>query len=1061
MQDKIDSKKLFELVYSINISTDLELILNKIIEKESLRFLSSKRATIYFIDEENEWLIPKATLDSLDGEQSMKESIPIKSSLSGKVLKSKKGMIFNDAKNNPNAYHIPGTSDEKNENLIVVPIIIVDKVLGTINLYRDDIPYSNKELEIANIFGMYVSIAVQNTLTNQQLKNEIQERKFKEKNFQTFFNDSLVGAFISTPEGRLIDCNQALVDLLKYPDKKTALLTSAYSVYQKKSDRDNKIKLLRKHKKLIQLEEEILRHDGEKIIVVSNVWGEYNEKGELLFVQGFTQDITERKKIEYDLKHSEENFRLLTRDLQFVNNVYSQTSHLIDLDEISKVVADSIRQYVGECVVAVSGYDDNLKMIRIKAISGLEKRYGTVVNALGKDPNQLVFDSTKLSKIYKIFASRKLIKVEGGLAEILSGQVSKSKCQAAEKIMGVKSVFTASFSNDRNAKGGIIIFIQNTNNLVNTEPIELVIGYIAELIKNKLVVNEIERNKEKFRNVIEHSIQMFYIHDNNHILSYVSPQCVELFGYTPEEMMVNWTTLVTDNPINEKGVKITTKTLKTGKKQPPYYLEIQRKDKQKRMVKVFESPLKDNDGKVVGLAGSLEDVTDMIAFENKLKESEERFQFAVEGNDLGLWDWNTKTNEVYFSPQWKKMLGFKENEITGSLEEWDKRVHPDDKERVYKDINKHLDGKTSIYVNEHRVQCKDKSYKWILDRGKLITRTKDGKPLRMIGTHTDISEQKIAEKKLIRSEERFRLVSETANDLIYEWNIENDKLDWFGDIDKALGYESGKFPRTLKAWVSRIHPDDLAVVENAIKKQRKTKGKVYIEYRIKRKDGSWRYWTDAGLVINDESGKPIKQVGACTDITDDKKREMEIILQNERLELFATIFENLNECITVTDKDHKIFYVNKAFKKLYGYGEDEYLGKTVDFLRIDNDPALLKTIKKSTNDGGWSGEIINRKKDGTIFPIELSTTRIFDTGKNVVARIGIVKDITDRKKIEQELQEHRDRLEELVDERTKKLEKANSELDNNIKLFVGREMKIVELRNKVKELEREIKKLNN
>lgn len=127
---------------------------------------------------------------------------------------------------------------------------------------------------------------------------------------------------------------------------------------------------------------------------------------------------------------------------------------------------------------------------------------------------------------------------------------------------------------------------------------------------------------------------------------------------------------------------------------------------------------------------------------DKLQESEQRWQFALEGARNGVWDWDLKTNEVFFSHQWKKMLGYEDYEIAAKLEEWDKRVHPDDKARTYADIEKHLSGNSPYYENEHRALCKDGSYKWILDRGMIVSRDSDGKPLRMIGTHTDITDRK-------------------------------------------------------------------------------------------------------------------------------------------------------------------------------------------------------------------------------------------------------------------------------------------------------------------------------
>ncbi len=158
-----------------------------------------------------------------------------------------------------------------------------------------------------------------------------------------------------------------------------------------------------------------------------------------------------------------------------------------------------------------------------------------------------------------------------------------------------------------------------------------------------------------------------------------------------------------------------------------------------------KGPLRDSAGQVIGLFGISRDITARRRAEAQLHASEARWQFALEGAGDGVWDWNAKTNEVYFSPRWKAILGFAETEVGSTLEEWDKRIHPADRERVYAELDRHLGGATPVYASEHRLQSKDGSYKWILDRGKVIERDDDGRPLRVIGTHTDITERKRAE----------------------------------------------------------------------------------------------------------------------------------------------------------------------------------------------------------------------------------------------------------------------------------------------------------------------------
>ncbi|MBW8334483.1 MAG: PAS domain-containing protein [Prolixibacteraceae bacterium] len=146
--------------------------------------------------------------------------------------------------------------------------------------------------------------------------------------------------------------------------------------------------------------------------------------------------------------------------------------------------------------------------------------------------------------------------------------------------------------------------------------------------------------------------------------------------------------------------------------------------------------------------------------------SEERWHFALEGSGDGVWDWNLKTNEIFFSKQWKLMLGYEDNEIDCKLEEWDKRVFPEDKEMVYKILNQHINGETPVYISEHRLLCKDGTYKWILDRGKIMTFDTDGKPLRFIGIHTDISERKEAQEEIRKMNEVLeQKVLERTNEL--------------------------------------------------------------------------------------------------------------------------------------------------------------------------------------------------------------------------------------------------------------------------------------------------------
>ena len=151
---------------------------------------------------------------------------------------------------------------------------------------------------------------------------------------------------------------------------------------------------------------------------------------------------------------------------------------------------------------------------------------------------------------------------------------------------------------------------------------------------------------------------------------------------------------------------------------------------------------------------------------NELAESEERWRYALEGSGDGVWDWNIPTDEVKYSRRWKEMLGYTGKEIRNHFSECQQRIHPDDVDRVMTDIQAHLNGETPSYINEHRILHKNGNWRWILDRGMVINYTKDGKPLRMIGTHSDITDRKRSETALKEQRDFNNAVVEGAGNII-------------------------------------------------------------------------------------------------------------------------------------------------------------------------------------------------------------------------------------------------------------------------------------------------------
>lgn len=171
-------------------------------------------------------------------------------------------------------------------------------------------------------------------------------------------------------------------------------------------------------------------------------------------------------------------------------------------------------------------------------------------------------------------------------------------------------------------------------------------------------------------------------------------------------------------------------------------------------------------------------------------------------------------------------------------------------------------------------------------------------------------EQRLWEE-LHKNEERFRIAAVSASDLIWDWDIPSGKLDWFGDIDGILGYQPGEFQRTIDAWEKAIHSGDVARVNAALERQLK-KGEPYCEeYRIKCKDGAYRYWTDQGTALRDEKGEPYRMIGACSDITEQKRAEEALRESEDR---YRDLVEHSHDLLCTHDLEGKLLSVKCATK---------------------------------------------------------------------------------------------------------------------------------------------------
>jgi PAS domain S-box-containing protein len=205
--------------------------------------------------------------------------------------------------------------------------------------------------------------------------------------------------------------------------------------------------------------------------------------------------------------------------------------------------------------------------------------------------------------------------------------------------------------------------------------------------------------------------------------------------------------------------------------------------------------IKDSSNQPIGMMAIIADLTELKRTESALKLSQERLQLAMFGSLLGLWDWNIATGETYFDSQWKAMLGYEENEIKNSVKSWEDLLHSEDKVTVMAALNLHFEGKTNIYQVEFRMFNKSGNWQWIMALGKVVEYDEWGAPLRMNGTHQDISDRKQAELALQESEARERSKAVELEVAINQLRttqsqlVQNEKMVSLGQLVAGVAHE--------------------------------------------------------------------------------------------------------------------------------------------------------------------------------------------------------------------------------------------------------------------------------
>jgi len=429
------------------------------------------------------------------------------------------------------------------------------------------------------------------------------------------------------------------------------------------------------------------------------------------------------------------------------------------------------------------------------------------------------------------------------------------------------------------------------------------------------------------------------------------------------------------------------------------------------------------------------DITERKQNEQAKLDNEERLRLVIKATNDGIWDWNTITHEDHFSPRWKEILGYQDEELPNIDSSFFELIHPDDKDAVVDAVTHHFEDHVPFNV-EIRMRHKNGAYCWILSRGEAI-RDAAGRPVRMVGSITDITERKAAES---REKSRGHILEMVATGValpkILEAiiiSIEHANPEMICSI--LLTNQSGKnllngASPSLPAFYTEaingisiglgvgpcgtaVYTGKRVIVEDI---QNHPYWAPYKELAAKAKLGAC--WSEPIRSTQDDI------VGTFAIYHHDSRQptETDILLINktahlvsiaiekvraeEKLQLAASVFSHAREGIMITDSKGAIVEVNDTFSQITGYDREEVLGKNPRIFHSGRQSSEFYTNMWSSllEQHHWYGEVWNRRKNGEVYPEMLTISAVRDSSGTTQNYVSLFSDITSSKEHQQQLE---------------------------------------------------------
>ena len=418
---------------------------------------------------------------------------------------------------------------------------------------------------------------------------------------------------------------------------------------------------------------------------------------------------------------------------------------------------------------------------------------------------------------------------------------------------------------------------------------EILLAELAYMIRQgaykKQLVDQLTENEQKFRELFEKSSIATIIYNSEGILVDINPTALSLL-HISSGSDVKGLSLFQHHELSEETITLLNagETIRSIKVVNFDAIDVIRSQSGRgpgtKYIDISFIPHKRADGSISAYYVQIIDLTAQHHAEDNLRETSEQLSLALEGSRIGLWDWKVPAGETTYSERWAEILGYSLAELTPTtLDTWMRLTHPDDLKRANELIQKHFSGELPFYESVIRMRHKDGHWVYVLDRGRVTERDPAGSPLRMIGTHTDISKQKEAERAIKEKTEEIDQFFSVTLEMLCIANSEG----YFTLLNPAwelvLGWNRSEL--MAEKFLDFVHPDDIDATLAALSDLADQKKVINFVNRYRCRDGTYRWLEWRSAPVNH------KIYAAARDITERRENEERLIRKKNILDAIS------------------------------------------------------------------------------------------------------------------------------------------------------------------------------